>query len=449
MDEKPKKLKKPRGGVILLPNKCIACGGRCESSCPTDAIVMDAKGEPLINAEKCIGCQKCIKICPAEALELYFTPEELETLKQFANEKPRTTPEFAEETEEDRLNKFLARYRGVWVFVEQTDCIPAKVSWELLGVGSQLASSLKVELCAVVIGHNVENICHEAFTYGASKVYLIDNAILHDYRTATYLEAFTSLADKYRPEVILMGATGLGRDLAGAVATRLKTGLTADCTGLGIDEKRQLLQTRPAFGGNIMATILCEQRRPQMASVRPHVMPMPARVDDASGEIVRENISIREEDVFSKVLEVITDASNKENIDISGAEFIVSGGRGMMAAENFKILQELATELNGVVACSRSAVDAGWMPVERQVGQTGKTVRPKIYIACGISGAIQHLVGMQDSDLIIAINRDREASIFEVATYGIVGDLFQIVPAITEHIRQLKAARGMARACQI
>jgi electron transfer flavoprotein alpha subunit len=254
--------------------------------------------------------------------------------------------------------------------------------------------------------------------------------------------------NKNRPEVILMGATGLGRDLAGAVATRLKTGLTADCTGLGIDEKRQLLQTRPAFGGNIMATILCEQRRPQMASVRPHVMPMPARNDNASGEIIREKISIKEEDIFSKVLEVITDASNKDNVDISGAEFIVSGGRGMMAAENFTLLQELATELNGVVACSRSAVDAGWMPVERQVGQTGKTVRPKIYIACGISGAIQHLVGMQDSDLIIAINRDREASIFEVATYGIIGDLFQIVPAITEHIRQLKAARGATKACQ-
>ena len=448
MDDKPKKIKKPRGRVVLLPNKCIACGGRCESSCPTEAIVMDANGEPIINAGKCIGCRKCVKVCPAEALEMYFSPQELELLKQLEKEKTEITPEFVEETEDDRLNKFLALYRGVWVFVEQTDCTPAKVSWELLGAGSQLASVLKVELCAVVIGHNVENLCHEAFTYGASKAYLIDDPILHDYRTATYLEAVTSLVNKFRPEVILMGATGLGRDLAGAVATRLNTGLTADCTGLGIDDKRQLLQTRPAFGGNIMATILCEQRRPQMASVRPHVMQMPTRNDTASGEIIREKISIREEDLFSKVLEVITDASNKENVDISGAEFIVSGGRGMMAAENFKLLQELALELDGVVACSRSAVDAGWMPVERQVGQTGKTVRPKIYIACGISGAIQHLVGMQDSDLIIAINRDREAPIFEVATYGIVGDLFKIVPAITGYIRQEKAARGAPKACQ-
>jgi electron transfer flavoprotein alpha subunit len=245
-----------------------------------------------------------------------------------------------------------------------------------------------------------------------------------------------------------MGATGLGRDLAGAVATRLNTGLTADCTGLGIDEKRQLLQTRPAFGGNIMATILCEQRRPQMASVRPHVMPMPAINENASGEIIREHISIKEEDILSKVLEIIIDSEHMESVDISGAEFIVSGGRGMMGAENFKLLQDLAAELDGVVACSRSAVDAGWMPVERQVGQTGKTVRPKIYIACGISGAIQHLVGMQDSDLIIAINRDPEAPIFEVATYGIIGDLFQIVPAITGQIRQAKAAKGSLKTCK-
>jgi electron transfer flavoprotein alpha subunit len=242
-----------------------------------------------------------------------------------------------------------------------------------------------------------------------------------------------------------MGATGLGRDLAGAVATRMRTGLTADCTGLSIDDKRQLLQTRPAFGGNIMATILCEKRRPQMASVRPHVMPMPARNENATGEIIREKVTMQENDILSKVLEVINDAGRMDSVDVGGAEFIVAGGRGMMAKENFKILQDLANELGGVVASSRSAVDAGWMPAERQVGQTGKTVRAKIYIACGISGAIQHLVGMQDSELIIAINRDREAPIFEVATFGIVGDLFKIVPAITEQIRKHKARRGTPR----
>ena len=446
--EKPKKVKKPRGKASLIPNKCIACGARCQSSCPAEAIEMSEKGEPIILTDKCIGCQKCVKICPAEALEMFFTPEELEILKQLSQEKAAGAPaEEEEDSEEAKLKKFLAQYRSVWVFVEQTDCIPAKVSWELLGVGAQLASALKVELCAVVLGHNVEKLCHEAFTYGATKAYLIDEEILHNYRTAPYLESFCSLVEKYKPEVVLMGATGLGRDLAGAVATRLRTGLTADCTGLGIDEKRQLLQTRPAFGGNIMATIFCEQRRPQMASVRPHVMPMPTKNENATGEIIREKIAMKEQDVLTKVLEVINDAGHMDSVDIGGAEFIVSGGRGMMSKENFKILQDLAEELGGVVACSRSAVDAGWMPVERQVGQTGKTVRPKIYIACGISGAIQHLVGMQDSDLVIAINRDREAPIFEVATFGIVGDLFSIVPAITEHIRQTKATRGTPKVC--
>jgi electron transfer flavoprotein alpha subunit len=446
--EKPKKVKKPRGKASLIPNKCIACGARCQSSCPAEAIEMSEKGEPIILTDKCIGCQKCVKICPAEALEMFFTPEELEILKQLSQEKAAGAPaEEEEDSEEAKLKKFLAQYRGVWVFIEQTDCIPAKVSWELLGVGAQLASALKVELCAVVLGHNVEKLCHEAFTYGATKAYLIDDEILHNYRTAPYLESFCSLVQKYKPEVVLMGATGLGRDLAGAVATRLRTGLTADCTGLGIDEKRQLLQTRPAFGGNIMATIFCEQRRPQMASVRPHVMPMPTKNENATGEIIREKIAMKEQDILTKVLEVINDAGHMDSVDIGGAEFIVSGGRGMMSKENFKILQDLAEELGGVVACSRSAVDAGWMPVERQVGQTGKTVRPKIYIACGISGAIQHLVGMQDSDLVIAINRDREAPIFEVATFGIVGDLFSIVPAITEHIRQTKAVRGTPKVC--
>lgn len=446
--EKPKKVKKPRGKASLIPNKCIACGARCQSSCPSDAVEMNEKGEPVILTEKCIGCQKCVKVCPAQALEMFFTPEELEILKQLEAEKAAGGAHAEEEdSEEAKLKKFLAQYRNVWVFVEQTDCIPAKVSWELLGVGAQLAKDLKVELCAVVLGHHVEKLCHEAFAYGATKAYLIDEPILENYRTAPYLEAFCSLVEKYKPEVVLMGATGLGRDLAGAVATRLRTGLTADCTGLGIDEKRQLLQTRPAFGGNIMATIFCEQRRPQMASVRPHVMPMPERKEGAAGEIVRETVNLKEEDVLTKVLEIINDASHKDSVDISGAEFIVSGGRGMMARENFKILSDLAEELGGVVACSRSAVDAGWMPVERQVGQTGKTVRPKIYIACGISGAIQHLVGMQDSDLIIAINRDREAPIFEVATFGVVGDLFKIVPAITEYVRKMKAERGTAKVC--
>ena len=278
--------------------------------------------------------------------------------------------------------------------------------------------------------------------YGADKAYLLDAPVFRYYRTESYLRGVCHLVEKYKPEVILMGATGLGRDLAGAVATELKTGLTADCTGLSIDDKRNLMQTRPAFGGNIMATIMCDKFRPQMATVRPHVMTMPERDPNRSGAVIRESCPVREEDILVKVLEVISDKKGKGQIDIAGAEFIISGGRGMMGKENFALLQELADELGGVVGASRSAVDAGWMPPERQVGQTGKTVRPKVYIACGISGAIQHLVGMQDSDTIIAINRDREAPIFEVATYGIVGDLFQVLPALTARIKELKQRKA-------
>jgi electron transfer flavoprotein alpha subunit len=241
---------------------------------------------------------------------------------------------------------------------------------------------------------------------------------------------------------MLIGATGLGRDLAGAIATELKTGLTADCTGLAVDERGYLLQTRPAFGGNIMATILTEKTRPQMASVRPHVMPMPQKDVSLSGEIIRETVPLKEEDIATKVLEIIRDTRSDEYVDVAAADIIVSGGRGMCNSDNFRILQELADELGGVVGCSRAVVEAGWMPVERQVGQTGKTVRPKIYIACGISGAIQHLVGMQDSDVIIAVNRDKQAPIFEVATYGIVGDLFEIVPALTSYIREMKLVKA-------
>ncbi|HTZ18691.1 MAG TPA: FAD-binding protein [Dissulfurispiraceae bacterium] len=443
-----KKVKRPRGKAILIPGKCIACGARCQSACPADAVEMNAAGEPIILLDKCIGCQKCIKVCPVEALEIFYSPEEREILKQLEQEKSADSQKTKDSAEDDGLKEYLAQYRGVWVFVEQTGCVPVKVSWELLGVGAQLASALHVELSAVVLGHKLEGLCHEAFSYGATKAYMIDDPILRNYRTAPYLEAFCYLMEKYKPEVVLMGATGLGRDLAGAVATRMKTGLTADCTGLSIDDKRQLLQTRPAFGGNIMATILCEKRRPQMASVRPHVMPMPTRRENATGEIIREKMTMKEDDILTKVLEVINDTERMDSVDIGGAEIIVSGGRGMMAKENFSILQDLANELGGVVASSRSAVDAGWMPVERQVGQTGRTVRPKIYIACGISGAIQHLVGMQDADLVIAINRDRDAPIFEVATFGIVGDLFKIVPAITEQIRKRKTEKSTPKVCE-
>lgn len=445
MTEK-RRVRRPLGLARLIPGKCIACGARCQSDCRSDSIEMNERGEPVIDLEKCTGCRRCVRICPAEALEMYFTPEQQRILDELAKEAaaakapPPPEPEEAMTPEEAALAARLKEYRGVWVYVEHTDGEPAHVSWELLGVGAELAKALDVELCTVVIGENVDNLCRDSFAYGAQKVYLVDDPVFHFYRTEAYYKAVCYLVNKYKPEIMLMGATGLGRDLAGAVATELKTGLTADCTGLAIDDKRFLLQTRPAFGGNIMATIQTEGTRPQMSTVRPHVMPLPERGPERQGEIIRESVPVKEEDILAKVLEVIND-SRGDSVDVAAADIIVSGGRGMQNSENFKILQELADELGGVVGSSRAAVDAGWMPAERQVGQTGKTVRPKIYIACGISGAIQHLVGMQESDVIIAINRDKQAPIFEVATYGIVGDLFQIVPAITSHIREIRARK--------
>ncbi len=444
MHEKTK-LKKPLGKARLIPGKCIACGARCQSDCRFQAIDMNEDGAPIIDIDKCTGCRRCLKVCPVEALEIFFTPEQQEILNRLAQEGTDiVAPDSEEETsdEEARIASKLKQYKGVWIFVEQTDGKPATVSWELLGIGADLAKKLDVELCSIVIGDKVENLCHESFSYGATKSYLIDDPVFHHYRTEPYYKAICHLTDKYKPEIVLVGATGLGRDLAGSVATELKTGLTADCTGLSIDEKNFLLQTRPAFGGNIMATILTERTRPQMSTVRPHVMCMPEKDVSREGTIVRESIPLTEDDIAVKVLEVIDDhRAGADAIDISAADIIVSGGRGMLAKENFRLLRELADELGGVVGSSRSAVDAGWMPPERQVGQTGKTVRPKVYIACGISGAIQHLVGMQDSDVIIAINRDNQAPIFEVATYGIVGDLFQVVPAIINRVRELRTSK--------
>jgi len=444
-EEQEKKVKKPRGKARLIPGKCIACGARCQSSCPKEAVEMNDKGEPIIDESKCIGCRKCIKVCPADAIEIYYTPEELKILAELEAQAKAAGAVVAEEPEEeeDAAKARIKEYKGVWIYVEQTEGKPAEVSWELLGIGAELAKTLGVELCTVVVGDKVEELCQESFYHGASKAYLIDDPIFHYYRTEPYYKAICYLVEKYKPEILLMGATGPGRDLAGAVATNLKTGLTADCTGLAIDDRGFLLQTRPAFGGNIMATILTEQTRPQMASVRPHVMPMPQRNTANKGEIIRESVPVKEEDFTTKVLQIIEDArAGGEYVDVAAAEIIVSGGRGLKAKENFSLVQELANELGGVVGCSRAAVEAGWMPVEHQVGQTGKTVRPKIYIACGISGAIQHLVGMQDSDVIIAINSDKQAPIFEVATYGIVGDVFQVVPAITKRIKELRAKKA-------
>jgi electron transfer flavoprotein alpha subunit len=333
-------------------------------------------------------------------------------------------------------------YKGVWVFVEQTNGEPSTVSWELLSIGADLARDLNVELCTMVIGDTVEHLCQESFAYGASKAYLMDAPMFHYYRTEPYYRAVCYLIDRYKPEVVLVGATSLGKDLAGAVATELQTGLTDGCTELAIDENRLLLQTRPAYSGNIMATIVTERTRPQMATVRPRAMSMPESDTSRTGEIVRESMDISEEDIGVKILEVID--SSKEGtgaVDITSADIIVCGGRGIQSRENFQVLQELANELGGAVAASRAAVEDDLTPMESWVGQSGTTVRPRIYIACGVSGAIQHTAGMRDSDTIIAINFDRQAPIFEVATFGIEGDVLQVVPAITRYVKELRSQK--------
>lgn len=427
---------KPRGKARLLAGKCIACG-RCAPECPVEAISYDAAGEPVVDLARCIGCRRCVKVCPVDALEIFYTEEALRAIEEL-----KRRGRWAEEPQaREDAPRADPSFRGVWVFVEQQDGVAAAVSWELLGAGQGLARDLGVELAAFVLGEGIAHLADEAFAYGASRVFLVDDPVLRHYRTQPYLKACLDLIRKHKPEVVLMGATGLGRDLAGAVATALETGLTADCTQLTVDAERRLLeQTRPAFGGNIMATILNLTHRPQMASVRPHVMRRPERRKGARGEVVRQPLGLEEAAVGAKVLEVLRDEHGAGHVDIAGAEVLVSGGRGMQGPENFRLLEELAEVLGGTVSGSRSAVDAGWLPYERQVGQTGKTVRPKIYVACGISGAIQHLVGMQDADLVIAVNRDRDAPIFEVAHYGIVGDLFEVVPALTRRLREV--ARG-------
>ena len=285
MEDTARKKKKPRGKARLIAGKCIACGARCQISCPSDAIEMNEQGEPIISPEKCIGCRKCVKVCPAEAIEMYLTPEEE---KQLAGMQAEAVEEGEEASpEESDFKTGVAAWKGVWVFVEQNNGKAHPVSWELLGVGRMLANDMGVDLSAFVLGSNIKGLAEEAFGYGADKVYLIDDSTLNHYRTTSYLHGSISLINKYKPEIVLMGATGLGRDLAGSVATALRTGLTADCTGLTIDKKMRLLeQTRPAFGGNIMATILTETCRPQMASVRPQVMPKPQFQPGKRGELI-------------------------------------------------------------------------------------------------------------------------------------------------------------------
>ncbi len=334
----------------------------------------------------------------------------------------------------------LSAYRGVWVFIEQHEGQIAGVSLELLGAGRKLADKLGTELCGVLLGHNIRELPKTCFAYGADKVYLIDDPILEHYRSETYMHGVVHLCEKYKPEIFLYGATTTGKDLASAVATDLQTGLTADTTILDVDVEQRLLEaSRPAFGGNIMATILCKNHRPQMASVRPKVMKALEPDFSRSGVVIEEKIDLKEENLRTKVLKIVKDAEKAVNLE--EAHIIVAGGKGLQDQRGFQLVHRLAEVLGGSVGASRDAVEAGWIGHEHQVGQTGVTVTPKVYFAIGISGAVQHIVGMQNSELIIAINKDPNAPIFTVATYGIVGDAFEIVPLLIDEFSKLKETK--------
>lgn len=335
----------------------------------------------------------------------------------------------------------ISAYRGVWVFIEQVNGEIAPVSWELLGKGRELAAGLNVPLSGILLGENVRKKTGEIIQYGADRVYLMDHPVLAHYRTPPYAHGLVYLAKKYRPEIILLGATSLGRDLAGAVATKLGTGLTADCTVLEIDKETGLLkQTRPAWGGNIMATILCKKHRPQMASVRPRVMKMPKPDLNRTGEVVEEPLGLEEKDIPQQFIDFEPEPGTA--LYLEKADVIVAFGKGIGNQENFNRMKTLAKVLGGSLGASRAAVEAGWLGYEHQIGQTGQTVRPKLYMAFGISGAIQHLVGMQTSDFIVAVNKDPEAPIFRVADYGIVGDINEVLPLMIE---ELKKRPGVAK----
>ena len=330
----------------------------------------------------------------------------------------------------------MADYKGVWVFAEQREGELQKVSLELLGEGRKIADKLGVKLTALLLGNNIKSLADTLGRHGADEVLVAESSLLQHYTTDGYTKVICDLANDRKPGIIFIGATFIGRDLGPRVAARLTTGLTADCTVLDVDvEKADLLATRPAFGGNLMATIACPDHRPQMATVRPGVF---SKLPDEERNFTVEEVEVKLEDsdIRTKIVEIVKEA--KEIVDISEANFIVSGGRGVGSKENFAILEELAEALGGTVAGSRAAVENGWIERDYQVGQTGKTVRPTIYIACGISGAIQHVAGMQESDMIIAINKDASAPIMKTADYAIVGDLLKVVPEMTAQVKELK-----------
>jgi len=391
--------------VNVIKEKCVGCT-LCVKVCPFGAITMVEK-KAVIDLSKCTVCGACAEACKFSAIIIQ---------------------------KKEAKKKDFSDHKDVWVFCEQKKGVIQSISFELLGKGRELADKLGVKLCGVLLGEGMSDRCRELIERGADKVYLVDSPKLKNYLDDPYTKVLTNLIRKYKPEVVLCGATTIGRSLVSRVAVQVHAGLTADCTGLDIDPvEKLLLQTRPAFGGNIMATIVAPNHRPQMSTVRHKVMKEAEPVKSRKGEVIKEEFT---DDIYSsrsKLLDMIEEL--EETVNLAEADIIVSGGRGLGGPENFAIIRELALTLNGAVGASRSAVDAGWIPYSHQVGQTGKTVCPKLYIACGISGQIQHLIGMRSSDVIVAINKDPDAPIFKAATYGIVGDLFKVVPVLTSHFK--------------
>ena len=387
-----------------------------------------------IDFNNCIGCADCVPSCPFGLIDIIDEKCHINegcTLCGACQEACAYGAIFMEVTAETAVAS--DGYRGIWVFAEQWDGRLKSVGFELLAKGKQLADNLAAELCAVCFGHNVIEI-EQLIAYGADKVYLIDHPSLANQQEELYTGELVRLIQQHRPEIVLAGATSLGRAFIPRVAGILKTGLTADCTGLEIDTKeRLLLQTRPTFGGNIMATIVCESKRPQMSTVRPRVFKKGIPDNKRKGQIIKVDFNGEVVNSRTELLNFVEDLT--ERVKLEDADIIVAGGRGLGKAENFQLLEELAQIMGAALGSSRSPVDDGWIPYSHQIGQTGKTVCPKLYIACGISGSVQHMAGMQTSETIVAINDDPHAPIFEIATYGIVGDLFKVVPMLVEKLK--------------
>ncbi len=389
-------------GIKILQEDCVGCT-LCVGACPFDAI--DMIDNVAVMNENCTNCGACVDACNFGAI-------------------------IREESQMKQMD--ITEYKGVWVFAEQRSGELMDVAIELLGEGRRLAEEVGCELSAVLLGNDVRGLSEELFAFGADKVYLSENENLKQYTTDGYTKVLSQMIETYKPEIVLFGATHIGRDLAPRVAARVDTGLTADCTKLEIDpEEKGLMQTRPAFGGNIMATIICPKHRPQMATVRPGVMEKAERSRKREEqELIEYKNDVTPEDIRIKILDVVK--AGKASVNLADSEIIVSGGRGLDKKEGFELLEKLAEKLGGVVGASRAAVDAEWIDHDHQVGQTGKTVRPELYIACGISGAIQHIAGMQSAKTIVAINKDPDAAIFKVADIGIVGDVYEVLPKLIE-----------------